>query len=84
MRPFGQTLKKIISGGFIRLLARIAKDTGKHLHDVAALPSSEIALWQAVYAEEYYEAFPDKRPKERMDADEQVKMLKNWFNRRKK
>lgn len=33
----------------LRLAFRIAKDTGQHLHDVLALPISELNLWWGFY-----------------------------------
>lgn len=44
------------------------------LTEVYQLPAQEIAIWEAVFIEEYYQLHPDKRP---LTKDQHMELLRS-------
>lgn len=50
------------------------------------LPSSELAIWQEVFIQEYYEMHPEKKPKEKIDnrdVNQNIELIKSLLESKK-
>ena len=61
---------------------RVAREIHIPISAALSLSMSELMLWREVFAEEYYQIHPEKRPQKEQSEDENIAIIKAMLTSR--